>query len=125
MKTTTQNQIQDYLQLSSLEYEEMVQKHYWSWCHKYSTSARMLQCYFSNAAINNYFMTQWAKNENEFLAMVDKIPKRADRLSYHYHGCVVQVYKNYPAALLAQFKPKAKQEVPYLFKLNEFIFYAN
>lgn len=125
MKTTTQNQIQDYLQISSQEYEEMVQKHYWSWCHKYSTSPRMFQCYFSNAAINKYFMTEWAKNEKEFLAMIDNIPKRADRLSYHYNGCIVQVYKNWPSGLLENFKPKSKQEVPYVTRLNEFIFYAN
>ncbi len=125
MKTTTQNQIQDYLQISAKEYEDLVLKHYWSWCHKYSTSPQMFQCYFSNAAINKYFMTEWAKNENEFLAMVDNIPKRADRLAYHYNGCIVQVYKNFPSALLEAYKPKAKQELPYVTRLNEFIFYAN
>ena len=132
MKTTTQNQIQDYLQISSQEYEELVLKHYWSWCHKYSTSPQMFQCYFSNAAINKYFMTEWAKNENEFLAMVDNIPKRADRLAYHYNGCIVQVYKNFPSALLENFKPKGRDrsrpvrtEDAYVMRLNEFIFYAN
>jgi hypothetical protein len=125
MKTTTQNQIQDYLQWSSEEYEQMVLNHYWSWCHKYSTNEQMFQCYFSNADINNYFMMEWQKNENVFLAMVDGMPKQSDRLAYHYNGCIVQVYKNWPSALLEKFKPNKKQEVPYVVRLNQFTFYAN
>jgi hypothetical protein len=125
MKTTTQNQIKDYLQLSEKEYEQMVLNHYWSWCHKYSTNEQMFQCYFSNSSINNYFMKEWEKNEKEFLAMVDSIPQRLERLSFHYNGSIVQVYKNWPAALLEKFKPAKKNEEPYMVRLNQFIFYAN
>lgn len=125
MKATKQNQIQDYLQLSSDEYEQMVLTHYWSWCQKYSTNEQMLQCYLSNATINNYFMTEWNKNENIFLKMIEGIPKTPDRLAYHYNGCVVQIYKNHSPGMFEKFRPKKQQEVPHSLRINQFIAYAN
>ena len=125
MKTTTQNQIQDYLQLSSVEYEQMILDHYWSWCHKYSTNDQMLQCFLSNAEINRWFKAQWAKNENDFLKIVHTVAKRPDQLRYHYNGCIVQVYNNWPQPLLEKARPNKTQQVPYMVRLNQFTFYAN
>ncbi len=125
MKPTTKHQIQDYLQLSSEEYEEMVLHHYWSYCHKYSTSDQMLQCLLSNSSVNKYFLDGFARYENEFLKMVENTPKQLDRLQYHYKGCIIQIYKYYNQPLLDKLKPLKNQEVVYLSKINKLPFYAN
>lgn len=104
MKTTTQNQIMDYLQWSSEEYEQKMFITYFNWCHKYGKTPNIVQSLLANSRVSNWFMTEYTKLENQFIEMLNHYPKNIKNLNYHYQGFATQIFTIYPKPLIDELK---------------------
>ncbi|MBP4139985.1 hypothetical protein [Flavobacterium geliluteum] len=91
MKTTTQNQIQDYLQWSTEEYEDRLLLAIMKWCEHYGQYPSVVQQLLANSSINKWFMMEYGKCELHFLKIVNVIPPQPDHLLAHYKACTAQM----------------------------------
>lgn len=94
------NQIIDYLQITTHEYDEQLFMRYWNWCVKYGQSEMHIQQLLCNVGVNNWWMYEFTKLEKRFCDAVHLLPKTADQLDYHYNGFVAQIIEIYPIALI-------------------------
>jgi hypothetical protein len=104
MKTTTQNQIKDYLQWSTEEYEDRLLLSIMKWCQLHGQFPSITQQLLANSEINKWFMKEYHKCELQFLKIVDVIPPKPDQLEAHYKACTAQVMAIYPKAFLDKIK---------------------
>jgi hypothetical protein len=106
MNTTTniKNRVIDYLQMTSIDYDENLLKTYMSWCDKYADSPSKFQQLLANARINKWFLMEYSKMQNNFLASVPHLPKTTHSLNYHYNGFVLQIFTIYPKSIIDELK---------------------
>lgn len=123
MKTTTQNQIQDYLQWSSEEYEDRLLLSIMKWCQHYSQYPSVMQQLLANAQVNKWFMSEYHKCELQFLKIVNVIPPQPDQLQAHYKACTARVMVIHPKALLE--KIKRNKDFSNLLVTHTPVYYAN
>ena len=121
--TTTKNQIIDYLQWSSDEYDDRVFTAYWNWCQHYGHYESIIQQMLAHAGINKWFISEYAKLENNFLQVVNVVPNRTKTLQAHYKACTAEIMGIYPKPLINAIKKNTD-----FIKSNhqtDTIFYAN
>ena len=123
MKATTQNQIQDYLQWSSEEYEDRLLLSIMKWCQHYGQYPSIVQQLLANAQVNQWFMREHHKCELQFLKIVDVVPPKHNQLQAHYKACTAQVMAIYPKALLE--KIKRNKDFSNLIVTHTPVYYAN
>jgi hypothetical protein len=104
MKTTTQNQVQEYLQWSTEEYEDRLILSIMTWCQHRGMSPSIVQQLLANSSLNNWFMTQYHKCELQFLKIVEVIPPQPDQLLSHYKACTAQMMIKYPMSIIQNIK---------------------
>ncbi|WP_264520359.1 hypothetical protein [Flavobacterium sp. N1994] len=98
------NKVIAILAISSEEYDEGIFQTYWSWCKKFATSENNCQSLLANAAINRWFMQQYAQYEKNFVDIVDHFPKKPNDLHYLYRSETVEIYKRFPTAIIGTTK---------------------
>lgn len=123
MATTTKNQVMDYLQWSSEEYEDRLFLSIWKWCEKYGIYLSIIQQLMANRQINNWFMTEYTKCELEFLKIAEMMPNKVKQLEGHYKYCTAQMQEIYPEPLITMIK--RNKEFSNVFIKNTPIYYAN
>lgn len=123
MKTTTQNQIQDYLQWSTEEYEDRLILSIMVWCQHHGQYPSIVQQLLANSGLNKWFMMEYQKCELQFLKIVAVIPPQPDQLLSHYKACTAQMMIKRPKALLE--KIKRNKEFSNLLLTHTPVYYAN
>ncbi|WP_329804435.1 hypothetical protein [Flavobacterium facile] len=103
-KTTTKNQVIDYLQWSSEEYEERLFLSILKWCQHYGAYPSIIQQLLANAQINKWFLNEYNKAELQFLKITEVVPNNTEVLRGHYKACTAQVMAIYPAPLINSIK---------------------
>lgn len=104
MKATTQNQIQDYLQWSTEDYEDRLILSIMKWCDHYGQYPSISQQLLANSEVNRWFMTEYHKCELQFLEIVNVVPLNPAQLATHYKACTAQMMARYPKPLLEKIK---------------------
>jgi hypothetical protein len=122
-KTTTQNQIQDYLQWSSQEYQDLLLLSIMEWCQHYGKYPSIVQQLLASSEVNRWFMMEYNKCELQFLRIVDVVPPIPYQLQAHYKACTAQVMIKYPTALMG--KIKRNKDFSNLLVTNTPVYYAN
>ena len=120
-KPTTQNQIIDYLQISTDEYNDNLFEVYWNWCKQYGASPSQVQQLLANARVSNWFMMEYTKLQNQFLAALPHLPKNTQALEHHYRGFLSQIFAIYPKAMIDE----TKQNPDFLNNLSNHLIYGN
>ena len=120
-KPTTQNQIIDYLQITTDEYNDNLFQIYWNWCQKYADSDSKVQQLLANTQVSNWFMMEYTKLQNQFLVALPHLPLNHHSLEYFYNGFVVQIFKIYPKAMIDILKPNTA----FKSAINKNILYGN
>ncbi len=98
---STKNQIMDYLQWSSDDYDKRVFTAYWNWCQQYGGYPSVVQQLLANAKINRWFMMEYQKCEFRFLKIVGIVPiNHTEQLRGHYKACTSQAMAVFPKPLI-------------------------
>ena len=103
-KVTTKNQVMDYLQWSSEEYEERVLQQYWAWCINYGQYHSIIQQLLANRAVNKWFLMEFNKLEIHFLNIVNVVPQKTEPLRNHYKACTSEIMGIYQKPLIEAIK---------------------
>lgn len=98
------NQIIDYLQITSEEYDKQLFEYFFDWCKKFGVSPSHIQQLLANTHVSNWFMREFSKYEKHFCDAVPTLPKKAEYLKYHYYGFIGQVFLVYPKPLIDAIK---------------------
>ncbi len=124
MKTTIKNQITDYLQWSTAEYEARVFQSILNWCELHGKQASIIQQLLANAEINKWFLQEYAKCEEQFLKINETLPNNVNQMREHYKVCTSLIMGLYPVALMEEIKTN-KQFTSAFFMNQTIRFYAN
>ena len=123
-KVSTKNQIMDYLQWSSDEYEDRVFLSIFNWCQQYGGYPSVVQQLLANAQINRWFMMEYQKCEFQFLKIVGIVPiNHTEQLRGHYKACTSQVMAVFPKPLIDGIK--RNREFSNQLATNLPVYYAN
>ena len=122
-KVSTKNQIMDYLQWSSDEYEDRVFLSILNWCQQYGDYPSVVQQLMANARINRWFLIEYQKLELQFLQITDVVPQKTEQLRAHYKACTAQIMAVYPKPLIESIK--RNRDFSNLLLTNTPIYYAN
>ncbi len=98
-KTTIKNQIIDYLQITSDDYDDGLFNTYWNWCEKYGDTPSKVQQLLANTKVNKWFMMEYSKMQKSFLDAIPHLPKNMHSLDY-YRGFVIQIFTIYPKSMI-------------------------
>jgi hypothetical protein len=125
MKKTisTKNQIMDYLQWSSDEYDQRTFQTIWNWCQQYGEYPSIIQQLLANSNVNKWFLTEYEKCELQFLKVAEVIPNNTEALRAHYKACTAQIMAIYPKPLIDSIARNREFSNTYL--TNTPIYYAN
>ncbi len=125
MKKTisTKNQIMDYLQWSSDDYDKRVFTAYWNWCQLYGQYPSVVQQLLANSQVNKWFITEYEKCELQFLKITEVVPNKTQTLEAHYKACTAQIMAVYPKPLIESIK--RNREFSDRIITNTLIYYAN
>lgn len=104
MKATIQNQVIDYLQWSSQEYEDRIFLSMCKWCELHGQYPSVIQQLLANAAVNRWFLREYAKREANFLKMAETEPNNPSNLRTLYKVCTSTIQTVYCDALMAGIK---------------------
>lgn len=96
----TQNQIIDYLQISSLDYDQNIFRYYFSWCQTHGKTPMHVQQLLANATIDRWFMVEFTKLENDFLGAIPFLIKSKKDLNHEYQAIVGNIFGIYPQPLI-------------------------
>lgn len=78
MKTENiKNQVMDYLMWSSARYQSHVFKAFFYWCELHGKEASVTQQLLTNKAINQWFLTEYQKQEIAFIKALPGLPSNA------------------------------------------------
>lgn len=94
------NQITDYLQMSTLEYEAQLFSYYWQWCNTHATCPKQVQKLLANAAVSKWFMYEFGKLENDFCQALPFLIKSKKNLNHEYQAIIGNIYTIYPQPLI-------------------------
>ena len=123
MKTSTKNQVLDYLQWSTEEYDSRVFLSYWNWCQLHGKYPSVVQQLLANRAVNRWFIMEYQKCEKNFIKVVEVLPNNTKQLESHYKACTSQLMDLYPKPLLE--KIKRNRDFSNLFIDNAPVYFAN
>jgi hypothetical protein len=105
MSTTTINQK---LQMTASEYDDMVFKSYLRWCESVSLNAQELQKILANSSISRWYMTEYTKLEVEFMQLTGsfEICETITKCDFKtcYKNCTIQMFNIRPMPLLQEAK---------------------
>lgn len=96
----TKNQIIDYLQITSFQYDNDVFDYYFKWCEKHATSAIHFQQLMANAGIDRYFIKEFSKLEQQYINALPFIIKTGKNLKHEYQAHVGNIFSIYPKPLI-------------------------
>lgn len=97
------------LNMSQEEYDNEKMEIYLRWCMDFCTNYQNeLQKVLSNPPVNKYFLTEFAKCEKEFLAVMQAYDgathiKPKDALAT-FHRCSVSIFNRFPKVLISNAK---------------------
>ena len=94
------NQITDYLQISSLQYEDQTFAYYLRWCDTRGLCPKEVQKLLANASISKWFMYEFSKLENDFCQALPFLIKSKKDLKHEYQAIVGNIYTIYPQPLI-------------------------
>lgn len=115
------NQIMDYLQYSSEVYDDKKFLLFWAWCQKYGQTPSHTQQLLSNTQVFNWWNLEYTKLENQFLSVIEQLPKRMDLIQHHFYGFTVQIFSIFPKPLMdAIAKNVEKQEINLIKKIPNY-----
>lgn len=114
MKTTTHNQVIDYLQWTTEEYEERILIAMFHWCKIHGNFDSVIQQMLANATINKWFLHEYEKCEATFLKIAEQIPNNTKQLEVHYKACTADVNMIYCKPLLNGIKRNPEFSEQYL-----------
>lgn len=100
----TKNQIIDYLQISSEEYDIDVFDYYFKWCETHGKSHPHVQELMANARIDRWFMKNFEKLEQQYIDALPFIIKTGKNLKYEYQAHVGHIFTLYPKPLIDAIK---------------------
>lgn len=103
-KPTTKNQVIDYLQWSSEDYEWRLLLSMLKWCQKYGAYPSVTQQLLANVQVNKWFMREYEKLELQFIEIAEKIPNKTRQLEGHYKACTSEIQEIYPKPLIEGIK---------------------
>lgn len=103
MKTTAQK-----LNMTLVEYEEMIFSFYSRWCVDFSINTLHYQQILANTGINLWFLTELRKQEAEFHLLTERYnysnTVTVEDLKRCYNECTFQMFNIRPMALLEEIK---------------------
>lgn len=123
MKATTQNQVIDYLQWTTDQYEERLFLAMYMWCQVQTQYPSVIQQLLANAAINRWFIHEYSKCEANFIKIAEVMPNNVKQLEGHYKACTSHMQTIYPAPLVDQATRNRDFSNQYL--INAPVFYSN
>jgi hypothetical protein len=94
------DQIIDYLQWTSTEYEDRFFLNFWTWCQKHGLYPSVIQQLLANAKINKWFMCEYIKCEIQFAKIAAQIPNNTKQLELHYQACTDEILAIYPKPII-------------------------
>ncbi len=104
------------LGMTSEQYEDIIWETYWNWCKKYATSENNCQSLLANAAVNRWFMLQYAKFEKQFIELIEHFPKKVSDPRYHYQGLCSEIFCLHPKPIIESCKI---QNPEFSFNINQ------
>lgn len=110
-QTTT---IAQKLQMTPEQYEELIFGAYARWCESVTLNPRELQKALASAAINKWYLTEYAKCERECIQLTHRYEKSitVEDFKRCYNDCTYGMFNIRPTALLQEIKKT--QVVSYL-----------
>lgn len=120
MNLTTKNQVMDYLQWSSEEYESRMYLAMFKWCEKHGKFPSLIQQLLANSQINKWFLQQYSKYEQQFIKIAELDPNNLKRLEGHYKACTAEIQDVYPKPLLEQIKSNPIFSQTYLINVPQY-----
>lgn len=120
---TIKNQVMDYLQWSSEEYEARIFLAIWNWSELHGKYPSIIQQLIANANINNVFIYEYQKLEKQFLQIVEVLPKDCKKLENHYKACTSEIMSFNPKNLIKSIC--RNRDFSNQFVTNTPIYYAN
>ena len=119
MNTTIKNQIIDYLQWSTIQYEDRYMLQYFNWCRLHGIQPSVVQELLANAKINNYFNRQMALCESNFIKIIQALPHCSIcQLEAHYYACAAEVMHNYPTVISQYKQNPIYKQMPAMYSIN-------
>lgn len=109
-------QISTLLEIDEVEFENLQTERYLRWCISVANRQCVpLQAVIANQSINNYYNYHFSKLQQNFLKLVNGKTKFLDKkaLNEFYEIIIVDVFKNYPNALLEEAKKIKIENPPY------------
>jgi hypothetical protein len=100
----TQDQISDFLQLSSLDYDTQTFGYYFSWCQVHGKTPMHVQQLLANATINRWFLVEFNKLENDFIGAIPFLIKSKKNLNHEYQAIAGNIFSIYPQPLIDAIK---------------------
>lgn len=97
---STKNQVIDFLQWSTQEYEDRLFLSMWNWCQHYGQYPSIVQQLLANSQVNKWFMAEYEKCELQFLRITEVVPSKTETLEAHYKACTAQIFAVYPKPLI-------------------------
>ena len=97
---STKNQVIDFLQWSTQEYEDRLFLSMWNWCQHYGQYPSIVQQLLANSQVNKWFMAEYEKCELQFLKITEVVPSKTETLEAHYKACTAQIFAVYPKPLI-------------------------
>lgn len=104
MKPTSKNQVIDYLQWTTDEYEQRLFKAIWNWCIVHGQTSSVTQQLMASSKINKWFMNEYSKLEFQFILIAENVPCSTKQLEDHYKACTAQITDIWPKVLLEDIK---------------------
>ena len=121
---TTKNQVMDYLQWSSEQYEGRYFQSFWTWCQNYGQYPSVIQQLLANRQVNAWFNYEFGKLEHNFIKIYEACPNASVQvLENHYKAATASIITIYPKPLLEQVK--RNREFSNIYVTNTPIYYAN
>ena len=122
-KTTTHNQVIDYLQWTTDEYEQRIFQAMYNWCQIHGKWPSIIQQYLANAAINKWFLAEYSKCEQDFIKIAEHLPNNPRQLEAHYKACTADIGAKYCKPLMKNIK--RNKDFSNLFLDNAPVYYSN
>jgi len=96
------------LQITAEDYENMIFGAYARWCESVTINAREFQKVLANSAVNKWFLVEYAKCEAEFNMMTNRyegsVTVSIEDLKICYIDCTHRINNIRPTALLLEIK---------------------
>jgi hypothetical protein len=122
MKTThTKNKVIDYLQWTTIDYNNLQFQTLWNWCQEHGKYPSMIQQLLINRQINYWFLTEFEKRELKFIKAVEASNFSVVEMQMIYKATTSLLISIYPIALMEGIS----RNRDFTMKHQEFIYFFN